>query len=50
MKSIIKCISGVVHDTSYGGYPYKVIVEAQFQSAEYNSFKKKIKREQYETY
>jgi len=34
MKHTIKSITGLVHDTGYGGYPYKVVVMVQVDAKE----------------
>lgn len=32
----IKSIVGRIHDTSYGGYPYKIVVQIQIETKEFN--------------
>lgn len=39
MNVTIKSITGCIHDTGFGGYPYKVIVMVQLPSKEHKTLK-----------
>lgn len=39
MNFKIKSITGTVHDTGFGGFPYKVIVNIEIDSKDYNKLK-----------